>query len=146
VEAEFRHQKGVIATRVGFTGGHTQHPSYEDVCRGDTGHAETVEVEFDPAVVGYEQLVEVFFDLHDPTVAFEAQYRSAIFTHSAEQQARAAAVRDRLQRSGEVGGKIVTEIVPAGPFWPAEAYHQEYVEKGGFAAACHRRKGRGTRI
>ena len=146
MEAEFRHQKGVIATRVGYAGGHTENPSYGDVCRGDTGHAETVEVEFDPKQVSYEQLIEVFFDLHDPTVAMEAQYRSAIFTHSPEQQVRALAARDKLARSGELDGKIVTEIAPAGRFWPAEAYHQQYVEKGGFSAACHRRKGKGTTI
>ena len=115
------------------------------MCGGDTGHAETVEVEFDPKVVRYEQLLEVFWDLHDPTVPMEAQYRSAVFTHSPEQRAKALAERDRLQSSGELKGKIVTEIVPAGPFWPAEEYHQQYVEKGGFSA-CHRRKGKGTTI
>ncbi len=140
MEAEFRQQKGVIATRVGYTGGRTEHPSYEDVCRGNTGHAEAVEVEFDPKVVSYEQLLDLFFDLHDPTLKMDAQYRSAVFTHSPEQRAAAIAVRDRLQRSGEIHGRIVTEIAPAGRFWPAEEYHQQYVEKGGYAA-CHRRKG-----
>ena len=137
MEAEFRHQKGVIATRVGFAGGHTENPSYGDVCRGDTGHAEAVEVEFDPRQVSYEQLIEVFFDLHDPTVAMEAQYRSAIFTHSPEQQVRALAAREKLARSGELDGKIVTEIVPASEFWPAEGYHQKYLQKNPGGYSCH---------
>ena len=116
------------------------------MCRGGTGHAETVEVEFDPTQVSYRQLVELFFDLHDPTAEMDAQYRSAIFTHSPEQRAEALAARDRLQRSGELEGKIATEVVPAGPFWPAEAYHQQYLEKGGFAPACHRRSGTRTTL
>jgi peptide-methionine (S)-S-oxide reductase len=138
VEAEFRHQKGVIATRVGFSGGHTEHPSYHDVCGGDTGHAETVEVEFDPKVVSYEQLLDLFFDLHEPTLQMEAQYRSAVFVHSMAQRVAALAARDKVAR--ELKAKVVTEISPAGPFWPAEEYHQQYVEKGGYAV-CHRRKG-----
>jgi peptide-methionine (S)-S-oxide reductase len=113
------------------------------VCGGDTGHAEAVEVEFDPKIVSYQQLLEVFWDLHDPTAATDegGQDRSAVFIHSPEQRATALAARDRLSRSGELKGKIATEIVPAGTFWRAEEYHQQYVEKGGWAA-CHRRKGK----
>jgi peptide-methionine (S)-S-oxide reductase len=146
VEAEFRKTPGVVATAVGFSGGHTRDPSYSDVCDGDTGHAESVEVEFDPKVISYQKLLDVFWDLHDPTTVnrqgpdLGAQYRSVIFYHSAEQKAAATASRDRLQRSGELrGAKIVTEIVPAAPFYKAEDYHQQYVEKGG-RASCHRRK------
>src|SRR5262249_46590891 len=112
--------------------------------RGAPGTAETGEVEFAPTQVSYTQLVELFFDLHDPTAAEMAQYRSAIFTHSAEQRAEALAARDRLQRSGELKGKIVTQIVPVGPFWPAAEYHQQFMEKNGGAPACHRRSGKTT--
>jgi peptide-methionine (S)-S-oxide reductase len=94
--------------------------------------------------VSYAQLVELFFDLHDPTSDMEGQYRSAIFTHSPEQREQALAARDRLQRSGQLKGKIVTEIGAAGPFWPAEDYHQQYNEKNGFGSSCHRRSGRTT--
>jgi peptide-methionine (S)-S-oxide reductase len=113
------------------------------VCRGNTGHAESVEVEFDPKQVSYGELVELFFGLHDPTYGGGGQYRSAIFTHSAEQLTEALAVRDRLQASGKVRGKIATEIVPAGPFWPAEAYHQQFMEKGS-GPACAPRSGNTT--
>ncbi len=146
VEEEFRKVKGVVATSVGFTGGHTKNPSYRQVCYDDTGHAEAVMVEFDPKIVSYEKLLQVFWDLHDPTTLNRQgpdvgdQYRSAIFFHSPEQKAAAIASRDKLQASGELsGGKIVTQIVPAAEFWKAEEYHQQYVEKGGIAF-CHRRK------
>ena len=145
VEDEFRKQKGVIATAVGFSGGHVPNPSYRRVCQGDTGHAETVEVEFDPKVVSYDQLLDLFWSIHDPTTPNQQgpdvgeQYRSVIFYHSADQAMKAIASRNKLAKSGELKDKIVTEIVPAGPFYKAEDYHQQYVEKGGFAV-CHIRK------
>jgi peptide-methionine (S)-S-oxide reductase len=145
VEEEFRREKGVVATAVGFSGGHIRNPTYEQVCYEDTGHAETVMVEYDPKVVSYERLLQLFWDLHDPTTPDRQgpdvgdQYRSVIFTHTPEQQAAALASRDKLQRSGELHAPIVTQIVPASDFFKAEEYHQQYVEKGGIAF-CHRRK------
>ena len=147
VEQEFRKEPGVMATAVGYSGGHTRSPTYEDVCSGTTGHAETVRLEFDPARVSYDHLLDVFWNLHDPTTVNRQgpdvgeQYRSIIFYFTPEQRAAAIASRDRLQRSGELDGKIVTEIIPAVPFTKAEEYHQQYVEKGG-RAACHLRKKR----
>ncbi len=145
VEQEFRKQKGVVATAVGYMGGHTPNPTYEDVCTDGTGHAETVEVEYDPSVVSYDQLLDLFWNLHDPTTPnrqgpdYGSQYRSVVFFFTADQKARAIASKDRLQSSGELSAPIVTEIQPAEKFTKAEDYHQQYVEKGGFAA-CHRRK------
>jgi peptide-methionine (S)-S-oxide reductase len=137
VEVEFRNTIGVTAAQVGYTGGHTEHPSYEDVCTGRTGHAEAVEVEFDPAEVSYEELVDRFWSLHDPTQVNRqgpdvgTQYRTAIFVHSPEQEAAAKASRERAQ--ARFSRPIATEIVPAAPFWPAEEYHQRYLEKRGLA-------------
>jgi peptide-methionine (S)-S-oxide reductase len=145
VEQEFRKEKGVVATAVGYMGGHTADPTYKKVCTDTTGHAETVEVEYDPAIVSYDQLLDLFWDLHDPTTPdrqgpdFGSQYRSVIFFFTKDQEARAVASRERLAASGELSAPIVTEIVPAAKFTQAEAYHQQYVEKGGFAM-CHRRK------
>ena len=145
VEEEFRKEPGVVATAVGYEGGHTAKASYEDVCSGTTGHAETVRIEFDPKVVSYEKLLDLFWNLHDPTTKNRQgpdvgeQYRSVIFFFSPEQKAAATASRDRLQKSGDVARPIVTEIVPAGAFIGAEEYHQQYVEKGG-RAACHLRR------
>jgi peptide-methionine (S)-S-oxide reductase len=145
VEQEFRKEKGVVATAVGYMGGHTDDPTYKKVCTDTTGHAETVEVEYDPAVISYDQLLDLFWDLHDPTTPdrqgpdFGSQYRSVIFFFTKDQEARAVASRDRLAASGELSAPIVTEIVPAAKFTKAEAYHQQYVEKGG-VAMCHRRK------
>lgn len=146
VEAEFRKQKGVIATAVGYTGGHTKNPTYKEVCTDKTGHAEVVVVEFDPAVTSFEKMIDLFWDLHDPTTLNRqgpdtgSQYRSAVFYHSPEQKAVAERTRDKLQASNELGdGRIVTEITPAPEFYKAEDYHQQYVEKGG-AAACHWRR------
>lgn len=142
VEQEFRKTPGVLATAVGFMGGHTQKPTYREVCEENTGHAETVEVEFDPAVVSYDKLLELFWSLHDPTTLNRQgpdvgdQYRSVVFFFSPTQKAAALASRDRLQASGEFSSPIVTEIVPAATFTKAEEYHQQYVEKGG-RAACH---------
>lgn len=135
VEAAFRRVPGVTATRVGYTGGETANPSYELVCTGQTGHAEAVEVSFDPARVGYDDLLEVFWAVHDPTQRDRqgpdvgSQYRSAIFTHGPEQAAAARASLERLAADNPQSGEIVTEIVSAGPFYEAEAYHQQYVEK-----------------
>jgi peptide-methionine (S)-S-oxide reductase len=145
VEAEFRKEPGVVATAVGFSGGHTENPSYEQVCTGRTGHAETVMVEYDPKKVSYAHLLDLFWNLHDPTTKNRQgpdvgeQYRSIIFFFTPEQQAEAVASRDHLQKSGELSSPIVTEIIPASPFYQAEAYHQQYVEKGGYAS-CHVRR------
>lgn len=146
VEEEFRKRKGVLATAVGYTGGRTEAPSYEQVCAGDTGHAEAVQIEFDPQAISYDELLQLFWGLHDPTTLNRQgpdvgdQYRSVIFFHAPGQKASALMTRDRLQQSGELGGReIVTEIVPAATFYKAEEYHQQYVEKGGLAA-CHIRR------
>ncbi|HEV8683002.1 MAG TPA: peptide-methionine (S)-S-oxide reductase MsrA [Actinomycetota bacterium] len=138
VEADFRNVEGVTATRAGYTGGEVDNPTYELVCTDRTGHAEAVEVEFDPQRVSYEQLLSVFFSAHDPTQLnrqgpdIGTQYRSAIFAHDDEQERTAKefveAVRPRYKRA------VVTEIVPAAQFWPAEEYHQRYLEKRGLAS------------
>jgi peptide-methionine (S)-S-oxide reductase len=140
VEATFRRLAGVASTQVGYTGGAMPEASYEDVCTGRTGHAEAVEVTFDPAVTGYRDLLEVFWDNHDPTTLnrqgpdFGTQYRSAIFFHTPEQEAAARASLAEAQK--RFRRPIVTQIVPAAEFWRAEEYHQQYLEKRG-AAHCH---------
>jgi methionine-S-sulfoxide reductase len=142
VEAYFKRVKGVTATTAGYSGGEVESPSYEDVCTGLTGHAESVQVEYDPQAVSYERLLYHFWKIHDPTQRDRQgndvgrQYRSAIFTHSLEQQAAAEKARDELVRSGRYTRPIATEIVPAGEFWPAEEYHRDYLDKhpGGY---CH---------
>ncbi len=140
VEAAFRRLDGVTGTCVGYAGGSHENPSYEEVCGGRTGHAEVVQVTFDPTRIGYDRLLEVFWEVHDPTTLNRqgpdvgSQYRSAIFTHSPSQEAAARASKDRLQASGRFGREIVTEITPAGPFHLAEDYHQQYLEKRGAAA------------
>ena len=137
VEAAFRRVEGVVDAAVGYAGGTTRNPTYENVCTGQTGHAEVVEVTFDPKRVGYERLLEVFWACHDPTElnrqGFDVgtQYRSAIFFHTPEQETAARASLEALQASGRGPDKIVTEITPAGDFWRAEEYHQRYVEKQG---------------
>jgi peptide-methionine (S)-S-oxide reductase len=139
IEASFREIEGVVETRVGYTGGHTVDPGYEQVCSDTTGHAEAVELWFDPGRVGYDELLNVFWSIHDPTTPnrqgwdFGSQYRSAIFFHDAEQEQVAIASRDERQRS--VRRSIVTEIVPAPAFYAAEDYHQRYFEKHG-GAVC----------
>jgi peptide-methionine (S)-S-oxide reductase len=145
VEAAFREVPGVTATTVGFMGGNLPNPSYKDVCTKNTYHAEVVQVEYDPARVSYEDLLNVFWSIHDPTTLNRqgpdvgSQYRSVIFTHDDSQQAAALASRDRLQESRKYGTrKIVTQIVPAPEFWRAEEYHQQYLEKRG-QASCHTR-------
>ncbi|MFQ5877725.1 MAG: peptide-methionine (S)-S-oxide reductase MsrA [Acidobacteriota bacterium] len=139
VEAVFRAVEGVRSTVVGYTGGTSASPSYRDVCTGETGHAEAVQIEFDPSRVSYERLLDVFWENHDPTTPNRqgpdvgTQYRSAIFYHSPEQRAAAAASKERLQESGRHRDRIVTEIVPAGAFYRAEEHHQRYLEKRGQA-------------
>ena len=142
VEATFRQLPGVISTRVGYTGGHFPNPTYKDVCSDHTGHAEAVEVEYDPATLSYEQLLEVFWENHDPTQLnrqgpdWGTQYRSAIFFHSAEQESEAKISKEQLEKSGRFKKPIVTQIVPVMTFYPAEDYHQQYLEKRGLAT-CH---------
>jgi peptide-methionine (S)-S-oxide reductase len=134
-ENRFRKVPGVVATAVGYTGGHTSNPSYEDVCSDQTGHAESVLIEFDPQKVTYDQLLAIFWSSHDSTSGNRqgpdagTQYRSAIFTLNDEQQT--AALRSRDQEQQHVVDKITTEIAPAGPFWVAEGYHQQWDEKHG---------------
>ena len=140
VEVEFRNTPGVVAAQVGYSGGRTENPSYQDVCTGRTGHAEAVEVDFDPERISYEELLETFWRLHDPTQLNRqgpdvgSQYRSAIFFHSPEQERAATASRDRAQ--SRFRRPVVTEITPAGPFYPAEDYHQRYLEKRGLATCA----------
>ncbi|HLW99658.1 MAG TPA: peptide-methionine (S)-S-oxide reductase MsrA [Candidatus Acidoferrales bacterium] len=137
VEANFRRVVGVESAASGYTGGKLVDPSYEDVCTGRTGHAEAVEIEYDPARVRYEDLLEVFWSSHDPTTPNRqgpdvgTQYRSAIFFHDAEQEKAARASKERIEKSGRFKRPIVTEIVVAGPFYKAEEYHQRYFEKHG---------------
>jgi peptide-methionine (S)-S-oxide reductase len=137
VEAAFRQLPGVSATRVGYTGGRVADPSYRLVCTDTTGHAEAVEVTYDPERVSYDDLLEIFWSNHNPTTRNRqgpdvgSQYRSAIFTHSPEQEAAARASKERLDGSGRWNGPIVTEIVPAAEFYEAEDYHQQYLEKRG---------------
>jgi peptide-methionine (S)-S-oxide reductase len=139
VEASFREIEGVVETRVGYTGGRSADPSYEQVCSGDTGHAESVEVRFDPELVSYGDLLEAFWSMHDPTTPdrqgwdFGSQYRSAIFFQDPEQERLAIASRDRHQES--LRRPIVTQIAPASRFYDAEDYHQRYFEKHG-GAVC----------
>lgn len=135
VEAAFREVHGVQSTAVGYTGGHMANPSYEQVCTDRTGHAEAVEVEFDPEVVSYERLLEVFWQNHDPTQLNRqgpdvgSQYRSAIFYHTPEQQRAAETSREQLSASGTLHRPIATQIVPSVEFYRAEEYHQQYLEK-----------------
>lgn len=139
VEAAFRRVQGVTATAVGYLGGTTEHPTYTDVCTGRTGHAEVVEVTYDPSRVSYDELLRVFWDSHDPTQRNRqgpdvgTQYRSAIFFHDESQEKAAAASKDDLERSGRYRKPIATEITPASTFYPAEDYHQQYLEKRGLA-------------
>ena len=146
VESELRAVPGVLDARVGYTGGHTENPDYGSVCSHTTGHAEAVEVSFDPHVVTYEQLVRDFFDIHDPTQLNRQgwdvgdQYRSAIFTVDDSQAATARRVIEDLTAQKRFGKPIVTEVTSASTFWPAEEYHQRYFEKKGIAPTCHIRR------
>lgn len=127
IEDHFRHLKGVATTKVGYSGGTTQRPSYEQVCSGKTGHTEVVQVTFDPKVISYEVLLDHFWKLHDPTDLQKTQYRSVIFYHNENQ--KEAAVKSKEKSSKKYHDLIVTEILPAQAFYPAEEYHQCYIEK-----------------
>ena len=143
VEAAFRGVKGVSEVISGYSGGHFKNPSYRDVCTGETGHAEVVQVEYDPLQVDYDTLLDVFWDCHNPTTRNRqgpdvgTQYRSAIFFHTPEQEAAAKASKEKLEQSGRWREPIVTEISPAAEFYPAEEYHQRYLEKRGITGHCH---------
>lgn len=140
VEAAFQRIDGVISTSVGYMGGDKQNPTYEDVCTGRTGHAEVVRVEFNSVMVPYDQLLETFWKIHDPTTLNRqgpdvgTQYRSAIFYHSPEQKVKAEVSKESLEKSADFNSKIVTEITPASEFYRAEEYHQQYLAKRG---RCH---------
>jgi len=142
VEHKFRQIPGVLDTAVGYMGGSLANPTYEQVCTDRTGHAEVVQVTYDPAQVSYEELLEAFFQLHDPTQLnrqgpdFGKQYRTAVFFHTPDQQAAAVAAKERLDKSGRYRQPIATEITPAGEFWRAEEYHQQYLAKRG-RGSCH---------
>jgi peptide-methionine (S)-S-oxide reductase len=142
VEATFRQLPGVISTRVGYTGGQTSNPTYKEVCTDRTGHAEAVEVTYDPAKLAYEKLLDVFWENHDPTQVnrqgpdFGSQYRTAIFFTTPEQETAARASKEALEKSHRFSKPIATQIVPAVTFYEAEDYHQQYLEKKGLAS-CH---------
>ncbi len=142
VEETFRKTKGVKDTAVGYTGGSLENPTYKDVCSNETGHAEAVEVTFDPTEVSYDELLDVFWSNHNPTTLnrqgpdWGTQYRSTIFFHSPEQEAAARASKEKLEKSGRYNRPIVTQIVPASVFYRAEEYHQRYLEKRG-VSSCH---------
>jgi peptide-methionine (S)-S-oxide reductase len=142
VEADFRKLDGVSGTTVGYLGGVLENPTYEQVCTDKTGHAEVVQVEFEPDQISYEDLVNLFWEIHDPTQLnrqgpdFGTQYRSAIFFHTPEQEL--VAQRSKAEAQGRIPGEIVTEITPASTFYPAEDYHQRYLEKRGLASCTVR--------
>ncbi len=142
VELAFSQQEGVVETAVGYSGGQAPNPTYEMVCGGQTGHAEVVEVKYDPSIIAYEQLLALFWSVHDPTTLNRqgpdvgTQYRSIIMAHNEEQAELARASRKAMDQSGRFSNKIVTEIVPASEFYRAEEYHQKYLEKKGLRN-CH---------
>lgn len=142
VEEAFRKVDGVVTTAAGYAGGTTEHPTYKEVCSGRTGHAEVVQVEFDPDRVGYERLLELFWSIHDPTQINRqgpdvgTQYRSVIFHHSDEQRDAAAVSMAAVAESGGFKQPIATELGPAPTFWRAEDYHQQYIAKGGRGACA----------
>ena len=139
IEEVFRNTEGVVSTRVGFSGGKAKNPPYEMVCTGLTGHAESVEVEFNPKKVSYDKLLEVFWMVHNPTQGNRQgwdignQYRSVIFYHSGEQKRKAEVSKTALEKSGKYKSPITTQIAPAAPFYPAEEYHQKYLAKHGLS-------------
>ncbi len=143
VEETFRQVNGVKSTMVGYTGGTTKNPTYTDVCTDKTGHAESIQIEYDPAEISYERLLVVFWECHDPTTVnrqgpdFGTQYRSAIFFHNKKQEAAAIKSKEDAEKSGNFTGKIVTEIVPASEFYKAEEHHQQYLKKRGLGPSCH---------
>lgn len=142
LEAVFVDAEGVLSVKSGYIGGHVDSPTYQQVCDGDTGHAEVVRVEFDPARIGFADLLDVFFAIHDPTSLNRqgndvgTQYRSAIFTTSAGQDAVARAKITELTREGVFRDPVVTEVLPAPTFWPAEAYHDDYFARNPFQPYC----------
>jgi peptide-methionine (S)-S-oxide reductase len=142
VEELFRQTPGVVSTRVGYTGGEKSKPTYQDVCSDTTGHAEAVEVEYDPALVSYDTLLKIFWENHDPTTPnrqgpdFGSQYRSAIFYHTDAQRAAAQSSKESLEKARRFRRPIVTQITPTVEFWPAEDYHQQYLAKRG-QSHCH---------
>lgn len=141
IEAAFKRIKGVVSTRVGYSGGKTENPTYEEVCSDETGHAEAVELTYDPAVVSYKELLNAFWKIHNPTTLNRqgwdvgSQYRSAIFYTSKEQEQQAEASKAELEKSQKYDKPVVTQIVPASTFYPAEEYHQDYYTKTG--RSCH---------
>lgn len=143
VEELMRQQPGVLGTTVGYTGGHVPGATYEKVKRGDTGHAEAIQIEFDPTKTSFEKILHFFFRMHDPTTLNRqgndrgTQYRSAIFFHSEEQRATAEKVKKEVDASGKWKHPVVTEIVPASPFYTAEEYHQKYLVKNPGGYTCH---------
>ena len=140
VQASFDKIKGVSSTTVGYMGGKLDNPSYEDVCSNKTGHIEVVQIDFDPTVVSYEELLDVFWKIHDPTSLncqgpdVGIQYKSVVFYHTSEQKKKAAESKNKVEKSGRFSKKIVTEIIPAVRFWKAEDYHQKYFEKHGMSS------------
>lgn len=144
VEDDFMRLPGIISTQVGYTGGKFENPSYEDMHTGKTGHAESVEVEFDPSKITYDQLLNAFWNLHDPTQSngqgpdLGNQYRSVIFYHSEAQKKAAEASKARLEGAKKFSRPIVTQIISAGKFWRAEEYHQKYYLKNGISGVCPR--------
>lgn len=143
VEELFRTLNGVVSTEVGYTGGHTPNPTYEDVKTGTTGHAEAIQIQFDPERLSYEEILNFFFRLHDPTQKnrqqndIGTQYRSAIFYHDEKQRKVAQQVKEKVESSGKWGTPIVTEIVEAKEFFSAEDYHQDYLQKNPQGYNCH---------
>jgi peptide-methionine (S)-S-oxide reductase len=139
VEPVFQKLNGVLSTSVGYAGGSYENPTYDDVCSGQTGHAEVVQIEYDPSKISYDELLDTFWNNHDPTTLnrqgpdLGSQYRSLIFFHGSEQETTAKASKEKLENSDKYRKKIVTEIVPASQFYKAEDYHQRYYEKCGLA-------------
>ena len=144
IEEEFKKLKGVTFTSVGFMGGNFKDPSYKDVCTGMTGHVEVVHLEYDSKIISYEKLLEVFWNIHDPTTLnrqgpdIGTQYRSVIFFHSEEQEKTATASKLNLEKSNKFKNKVVTEIKSAQGFWKAEEYHQKYFEKQGISCRINK--------
>jgi methionine-S-sulfoxide reductase len=142
VESAFKHVKGVIETTVGYTGGMVPNPSYREVCSGITGHAEAILIKYDPRIVSYQELLSLFWRIHDPTTPNRqgpdvgTQYRSAIFYHNEQQKEAAEKSKEDFDRSGAYTNKATTQIVPASNFYEAEEYHQDYFEKQG-GGSCH---------
>lgn len=142
VQYNFDEVRGVVETEVGYAGGHSESPTYKSVCTGETDHAEVVHLRYDPTAVSYEELLKIFWENHDPTTVnrqgpdIGSQYRSIIFYYNSEQKELAEKSKEELNKSGKYRSSIVTEIIPASPFYKAEEYHQKYFEKTG-QKVCH---------